>query len=235
MVTERATREGHDEEVETAWALCSDLYCAAVDRCVSPGVQALHRELVFCLLGGFGITYELARSAAARVAELRPFDAAWEDDRLGERLIIELGRAQFEPRRVDGELRRYRFPTRKAKLLVQVRRWLVDQGNVIENLVRVVSERERRRVLCSCPGMGPKTASWLLRNLGLANGLAIVDIHVTRALVAAGRANQPRLPRDYEHLERAFLEWCQELCAPPAAFDLFLWEWGRGSFRVARC
>jgi thermostable 8-oxoguanine DNA glycosylase len=58
----------------------------------------------------------------------------------------------------------------------------------------------------------------------LAEGLAVVDIHVLRALASAGRVTEARLPRDYYAVERCFLEWCQELDAPPAAFDLMLWE-----------
>ena len=32
----------------------------------------------------------------------------------------------------------------------------------------------------------------------------------------------------YEEIETAFLDWCRELSAPPAAFDLFIWELQRG-------
>jgi hypothetical protein len=37
------------------------------------------------------------------------------------------------------------------------------------------------------------------------------------------------MPRDYEAVEQAFLMWCHELDAAPAAFDLFVWEWQRGT------
>lgn len=99
----------------------------------------------------------------------------------------------------------------------------------MKELIAIADERERRRLLCECPGVGPKSASWVLRNVGLASQLAILDIHVTRALQAAGRIAGARLPRDYEIVEIAFLRWCRDLAAPPPAFDLFLWEWQRGS------
>ncbi|MDO8473501.1 MAG: hypothetical protein Q7T05_06765 [Dehalococcoidia bacterium] len=40
------------------------------------------------------------------------------------------------------------------------------------------------------------------------------------------------MPRDYEAVEDAFLKWCLELTAPPPAFDLFLWEWQRGTLAI---
>jgi len=45
---------------------------------------------------------------------------------------------------------------------------------------------------------------------------------------AAGRIGDYRLPRDYELLERSFLDWCCDLDADAAAFDLLLWECQRG-------
>ena len=60
--------------------------------------------------------------------------------------------------------------------------------------------------------------------------LATIDIHVLRALGTAGRLpDDVHLPRDYELVEEAFLEWCNELEASPAAFDLFIWHWQRGT------
>ena len=51
-----------------------------------------------------------------------------------------------------------------------------------------------------------------------------------RALSEAGRVPENmRMPRDYELVEDAFLEWCHELDASPAAFDLFVWHWQRGA------
>lgn len=50
---------------------------------------------------------------------------------------------------------------------------------------------------------------------------------------AAGRVTRLRLPRDYGAAERAFLDWCRDLGALPAAFDLFVWEWQRGSLQTA--
>jgi N-glycosylase/DNA lyase len=217
------------DELVWAWSACSDLYTrATAPRSLVPTRTQFERELLFCLLGGFGVCFELAVSAAARLTLLEPFSSKWSDSDLIQRLANELSLPQFEPRNAAGVTRRYRFPTRKAHLIVGARRWLIAQGAVSDVLVAVESETERRRLLCQCPGVGNKTASWILRNLGLATRLAILDVHVVRALQAAGRISNARLPRDYEAVEAAFIEWCDELSAPPAAFDLFVWDWQRG-------
>jgi len=219
--------------LEEAWQVCADLYAAATvpPPCLSRA--SFEHELIFCLLSGFSVSYEHALSASDLVAALDPFAKRWSARKLEERLQIELSHPQFEPRCRDGTLRRYRFPTAKARLLVGARDWLSSSGDIVAKLTATQDEGERRRILCGCPGVGPKTASWLLRNLGLGADLAILDIHLLRALRAAGRIGEVSLPRDYEIAERAFLDWCRELNAPAAAFDLFVWDWQRGSLSRA--
>jgi thermostable 8-oxoguanine DNA glycosylase len=68
----------------------------------------------------------------------------------------------------------------------------------------------------------------VLRNVGLGEEFAILDVHILRALEQSGRIGVYHLPRDYERVEFAFLSWSAELGAPSAAFDLLLWQLGRG-------
>ena len=216
--------------IENAWRACSDLFCRAIEMQIPLVRTDPEREILFCLLGGFGVTYELNQSAAKAVAELEPFATGWVDDELFDAIVSTLSLARFEPPRRSGELRRYRFPRRKAALIVSARRWLQLHTPLDERILILTSEKDRREFLCRCPGIGPKTASWLLRNLGWAEELAVLDVHVVRALSEASRiGHDVRLPRDYDLVEEAFIRWCRELSAPPAAFDLFVWEWQRGS------
>ena len=149
---------------------------------------------------------------------------------LFEAILSALMRPQFQPRRKDGSLRRYRFPKQKASLIVKARQWVRGHDPLDECLLLMSSPEDRRRFLSECPGIGFKSASWLLRNVGLGSELAIIDVHVLQALLDAKRIpSDVRVPRDYEFIEQAFLCWCDELDAPPAAFDLFVWHWQRGS------
>lgn len=220
--------------IEEAWRIVSDLYCAALTpRRVSDSGD-VETELLFCLLGGSGVTFEHALSATQAVSPLRPFSDGWLEADLEEALSSLLSRPRFEPRKQDGQLRRYRFPRSKAATLVKARRWVLANGPLMELLLMFDCDRARRRFLIECPGVGLKTASWLLRNLGLGTEVAIIDIHVQRALTRTGRlADDARMPRDYELAEGVFLEWCRELDAPPAAFDLFVWDWQREAFATS--
>ena len=217
--------------IERAWRIVDDLYLTAVQQPIVVESVEVETELLFCLMGGFGITYEHGQSAAKVIWQLRPFSEEWDDHDLFKALSDALMQPQFGPAKADGACRRYRFPLQKASTIVKVRNWLNCNGPLHQRLPEMGSCRERRRFLSGCPGMGLKTASWLLRNLGMGADLATIDIHVTRALSEAGRipANI-RMPRDYEVVEDAFLGWCQELDASPAAFDLFVWHWQRGAF-----
>ena len=221
---------GDAQSMERAWRVVGDLYCQAACRDEVVEIHEIEDELLFCLLGGFGVTFEHGQSAYVTIRQLKPFSCDWKNEQLFEVILSELLRPQFEPRRRDGSLRRYRFPKQKASVIVKARRWVHAQVPLDKHLVQLVSPKDRRRFLSECPGMGYKGASWLLRNLGLGNELAIIDVHVLRALLDARRIPQDaRIPKDYEMAEEAFLAWCDELDAPAAAFDLFVWHWQRGA------
>lgn len=213
-------------------------FSQAYDECVgwessAANEEDFRRELVFCLLGGHGVTYELSLSALKEVDRLKIFAPHWTREELHKALACELVRPQFKPLRKDGSLRRYRFPHRKASLIAAAREWVLAQGTITSLLELIPDERHRRDLLCDCPGLGPKSASWLLRNTGYAANLAILDIHVVRAMNEHGRIGAELIvSRDYESIEAEFLTWCDELGARPNALDLFLWEWQRGTLRA---
>ncbi len=214
------------------WQELHARYDALFDLEVDLNEELLRDEALFCLLGGHGVPYELALSATRQLLPLDLFSPTWEPLMLEERLRRELSLPQFEPPRRNGDMRRYRYPKRKANLIVSARAWFLQEEPILDRLRAIDDERVRRELLCGCPGFGQKTASWLLRNLGLGRGLAIIDVHVLRALADERRLVGVRLPRDYARVEEAFLSWCKELDASPAAFDLFLWEWQRGSLAM---
>ncbi len=224
------------EAVKPWWAKVWSQYCAeygAQSRSKPRDDEELRRELVFCLLGGHGVTFELASSATEVVTALDPFAPHWTTARLRVGLRRELARRQFDPPRLDGSFRRYRFPTRKANLLAEAASWVRTEGSIQAGLEGRVTESERRVWLCTCPGVGMKTASWLLRNCGWARELAILDVHVLRAMREVRLVGEIRLPRDYVAVERTYLRWAAELGACPAALDLFLWDLQRSGVSVA--
>lgn len=213
----------------TIWHEFGDGYVERVReeaRCAGNDIQ---RELLFCLLGGHGVTFELAHSATRVLTPLDVFSPHWDLEALEVAAREELEQPKFEPRRIDGSYRKYRYPHRKAQLIARAAGWLRNNSPLRDVLVAIDDEQVRRQRLCECPGVGLKTASWLLRNIGLADQLAVIDVHVLRALADSGRVGDVHLPRDYVLVEQQFLDWCTELGASPAAFDLLLWEWQRAA------
>lgn len=230
--------EGHDHcpeeplDVADIWRAAEGFYRQAFVPSKIVRHEDIEDELLFCLLGGYGIAEEHGRSAWQTVRRLEPFSEVWRDDDLFTSIMATLELPQFEPRRADGSLRRYRFPKRKAAIIMESRRWVRSHKPLEECLLYWDDPKDRRKILLGCPGLGLKSASWLLRNLGMGDGLAILDVHLVRALQDAKRiSDEIRLPRDYYAVEEAFLNWCHELEAPSDAFDLFIWEWQRGTLR----
>ena len=55
--------------------------------------------------------------------------------------------------------------------------------------------------------------------------VAILDIHIIRAGLLMGLFERPiRLPKDYEILERRFLQFCSALGAKPSLVDAVMWR-----------
>lgn len=217
------------------WEAMWPAFEQAYQELAVPGALAdepeLRSELLFCLLGGHGITFEMGCSALLAVEELDVFAAGHDPDTLQNQLLEVLSARRYDPPRADGSPRRYRFPRRKATLICRARSWVLAAGSLTDQFSARACERERRAWLIGCPGLGPKSASWMLRNTGWASQLAILDVHVLRAMTDAGVIAEVRLPADYEEIERHFLDWCERLGAAPGVFDLFLWEWQRGTLR----
>lgn len=210
---------------EHAWALAAERYPAPA--AIGPASETeLRAELLFCLLGGHAVSYEHNLSAADRLWSLGVLRGEHPEPT---RAVIEreLRRPQFDPPRRDGTPRRYRFPARKASLLAGAQLWLQQLGSFEGALAEIPDEQGRREFLCECPGVGAKSASWLLRNTGYAERLAVLDVHVVRAMQACGRLGSTKLPRDYEDAEAAYLRWCAEFDFDPARFDLLVWDFSR--------
>ena len=101
--------------IDDAWEICADIYTQIVTKHTTNRVNQLEYEMVFCLLGGHGVTYELCASASNLVSELDPFGEKWIEARLLEELVLLLDSPSFDPPKKNGSLRRFRYPIRKAQ------------------------------------------------------------------------------------------------------------------------
>lgn len=173
--------------------------------------RSLNEELIACLLGGYGIPAEVGLAAYER---LRVVNAEEPAALRNEEVVLAL---LEEPLDVEGRSVRYRFAKQKAGYLAGSMRQLpqVDQE---------ASDRDLRDALTALPGIGPKTASWIVRNWRDSDCVSILDIHILRA----GRILQifPEswsVERHYLQLEAAFLRFADAISVKASILDSVMW------------
>jgi N-glycosylase/DNA lyase len=180
----------------------------------------LRREVFFCLLGGFGIRAELNRAAFNRlskagVLKTRHCPTAREIERL-----------LREPLNLRGRRVRYRFPRQRARHLAAAARYFEASEPPPKG-----DAAELRKWLLRIPGIGLKTASWIVRNHLGSDSVAILDIHIVRiGQMMKLFERDIRFPKDYERLERVFIEFADAIGVRPSILDAIMWRevrsWG---------
>ena len=182
--------------------------------------HTLVEEVCACLLGGYGMPAELGWAAFVRLR-----DQGLLSGRAG---IEELEHALTRPFRVRYAMRKYRFARQSAK-------YLCGAINAVRDLSPTRDGRQLRSQLMNINGIGPKTASWIVRNHLGSDDVAILDVHITRAGVAAGVFPQWADPtRNYFELEQRFLEFCAAIDEPPSRLDAIMWDYMRRIFSVTK-
>ncbi|GAA5032267.1 hypothetical protein ACFQRL_04665 [Microbacterium fluvii] len=174
--------------------------------------SSLDEEVVACLLGGFGVTYELNVAAfhAVRDAGLIASDVAPDPGLIAEQLARPLSLA-------SGRAARYRFPNQKSARIASALSRLKQEPAPDDPI-------GARDWLLSFNGIGPKTASWIVRNRWPDAEVAIVDIHVWRAATACGVFDPDWNPtRNYWEMEAVFVEWARHGGVSAAALDATIW------------
>lgn len=173
---------------------------------------SLEEEVGFCLLGGFGVTLEVANAFYCQLRDEGIFGTmtiAPEED------ILEL---LTTPTMVNGKPQKYRFPNQRAKrihsALTQLSAIDLDTSNPINF----------RDQIQSLEGIGPKTASWIARNWLDTDLVAILDIHVLRAGWSMNLFSRYcRLPVDYFTLEKQFIKFSNKLNVRASILDAVMW------------
>lgn len=173
----------------------------------------LREELAACLLGGFGMPAALALAAYDRLRSDGLLASGACENRF--RTALE------EPLWVAGRARRYRFPRQKARLLA-------GALEALNSVDEAAADRDLRNTLMLLPGIGPKTASWIVRNFRQSDVVAILDVHIVRACRLAGIFPRNETPeRNYFSLERRFLQLAADLGTPASVLDALMWDYMR--------
>jgi len=173
----------------------------------------LAEETGFCLLGGHGIKYEVNVAAFDRLQAANVFDL---DVVVAEAEILTLLKA---PLQVNNRNVQYRFPNQRARRLMSMR------DSLQKVLVTGRDPLRMRQALLTIEGIGPKTASWVVRNVLGSDEVAIIDIHILRACTSMGVfPSDIRLPRDYEPLEQRFIAFSNAINVRPSVLDAVMWS-----------
>lgn len=177
--------------------------------------SSLREELAACLLGGFGMKAEIGLAAFYRLRDAGFLTGAPEAN------VIE--DALSRPLRINGREVKYRYPRQKAKYLSACLREI----DHIENEADDVAMRDR---LTALPGIGPKTASWIVRNWRASDQVAILDIHILRAGAHIGVFHPAfDVTKRYRALEAQFLRFAKCIGVRASVLDNVLWDCFRKS------
>lgn len=173
--------------------------------------STLAEEVAACLLGGYGVPAAVGSAALQRLRDGVDLNAPV--------AVAVVERLLREPLVVAGRARpvRYRFPRQRALRIARA----------LEVLAATEPPEEPRILrdwLRGLPGVGPKTASWIVRNVTGSGEVAIIDIHIRRAGLAIGCfLPQWSLPWDYSKFESAFLLLAARGEVSAAHLDAFMW------------
>lgn len=169
---------------------------------------SLREEVLACLLGGYGIPAEVGLAAYARLRE-QPEEALQEEEAVLQLLT--------EPVVVGGRPVRYRFAKQKA-------RYVAAAMQALQHIDTTGGDRDLREALTEIPGVGLKTASWIVRNWRRSDDVAILDIHIVRACIALQLfPSEWRVEQRYRHMEEAFLAFCRATGARASILDSVMW------------
>ena len=178
-----------------------------------PTGSTLAEEIVACLLGGHGVPAEVAIAAFYRLRDHGLIVGAPE--------FSDVERSLSLPLIIGSRRVKYRFVHQKAKYVSQAL-------DLLRDLTPPDDDLELRSWLLAFPGVGLKTASWIVRNVRHSDVVAIIDIHIHRACVELGVFPKNSHPaKDYVALERRFLDFAYALGVRPSVLDSTMWYYMR--------
>lgn len=173
--------------------------------------NSLEEEVMACLLGGYGIPAEIGLAAYDR------FRAAMQTD---PQSVCDPQRTYellSEPLEMGARSVKYRFARQKSA-------YLAGAMSRLPEIDRSAGDKELRDQLVTLPGIGLKTASWIVRNWRRSDLVSILDIHIMRA--GQGLNIFPKtwkVERNYRELEDAYLSFAHAISTRASILDSVMW------------
>jgi len=174
--------------------------------------ETLREEIVACLLGGHGVSGELSNAAfhhLKRTGILNEKPASQSRIEAALRAPLKFGDRSI----------RYRYPKQKARF-ISASLFIFDSATYIP-----LEPQELRGWLTTMPGIGLKTASWIVRNWLGADCVAILDIHIHRAGVIMGLFSpKDDIGTSYLDMEARFVALAEALGIAASTLDNQIWS-----------
>jgi len=190
----------------------------------------LWRELVACILGS-RVRFEVAHSAVERIEKMGLLCQERRSSRFDEYeqdVLDALSGKALAGNRAN-KYNWYPFYRIRANQIRRAAERLYGSRDSVREFLHDASDiREaRRRLTSEVSGFGPKQASLFLRNIGYADRVAVLDVHVLTYMSWVGLTDTPLKSvstiRKYETLEDSFIAHSHSFGYTPDRFDLAVW------------
>ena len=126
--------------------------------------------------------YDLANSVVKVLHKEDLLNYLWlqRDPAARKTLSFVLAQKKFEPRTKNEDLRKYRYPQKRAEQIVKASKRIYSNKRTIKKILHEAATPDdaRKFFADNVPGLGFKEASHFLRNIQYCNSLAIIDVHV---------------------------------------------------------
>jgi N-glycosylase/DNA lyase len=128
------------------------------------------------------------------------------------------------------KIRRIRFNRTKAKRIVGARDFFTADGILqIKKIIKKFKSNIKTRefLVENITGIGYKESTHFLRNIGMGNGLAILDRHILRnlcELAIIAEIPQSISKKRYLEIENQMMEFSKRVGIPMEELDLLLWS-----------
>ena len=168
--------------------------------------RSLAEEVGASLLGGPGIPAAVGLAAFARIRERGAFVQPGVCE-------LMLGAWLSEPLEVEGKALAFRFAAQKARHLAAVMPALLSAPDF-------EGGQEVRNWLMALPGVGPKTASAIVRGWSASEEIALIDVHLLRVGQVIGLFSRKlTVERHYLEAEARLLKLCAAMDLSPSELE----------------
>lgn len=168
--------------------------------------RSLAEEVGASLLGGPGIPAAVGLAAFARIRERGAFVQPGVCE-------LTLGAWLSEPLEVEGKALAFRFAAQKARHLAAMMPALLSAPDF-------EGGQEVRNWLMALPGVGPKTASAIVRGWSASEEIALIDVHLLRVGQVIGLFSRKlTVERHYLEAEARLLTLCAAMDLRPSELE----------------